>query len=194
MLVLASTSQRRKELLQSVGIDFVVQTPLCNENIDPSLRLDRIATHLAERKIVSVKDRLVGKAQEANCIVAADTFIALDGEYYGKPKDRSEAAEFLKRFAGRTHGVLSGISVYNRKTMKMFSKTVKSNVSIARLTDSEIEGYLDTNEWVGAAGGYRIQGKGALLVTHIVGSYSAIVGLPLETLFDILKLQGEKLF
>ena len=193
MIVLASGSARRKAILQALGIDFIAQTPICDENVDPLLPIEKIPGFLSEKKIISVKDRLVPAAEKAKFIVAADTIVAFEGKYYGKPANRNEARNLLRMWSGKNHGVLSAISVYNRSTLQMSTHTVKNDITFVKLTDREIESYLDTNEWIGVAGAYRIQGRAAFFVKKIIGNWTAAVGLPVAELYTILHQQGYNL-
>lgn len=123
-------------------------------------------------------------------ILGFDTLIVFDSAVYGKPQNRAEAATFLTRFSGNTHSVITATALYNGETGKTVSRVCETAVTFARLTKTEIDSYLNTNEWQNAAGAYRIQGVGACFVRSINGSYSAVAGLPIFDLYEILKAQN----
>ena len=123
-------------------------------------------------------------------IFAADTIVVLENEIFGKPAGRDDARRMLERLAGRRHEVITAMALYNgqRKTVDCRSKT--SEVAFAPLTGAEIEWYLDTGEWEGAAGAYRLQELGACLIESINGSPSGVAGVPLYELYAMLKDNG----
>jgi septum formation protein len=115
----------------------------------------------------------------------------LGGRPYGKPKDEDEARRFLREFSGKTHQVITGIALYRVETAATISRTCSAYVTFAVLEPAEIDRYLATKEWRGAAGAYRIQGLGAALVTRIDGLESTVAGLPIRPLVELLKSIGE---
>jgi septum formation protein len=126
----------------------------------------------------------------AHWILGADTLISLDDAIYGKPADRESASIMLKQFSGKTHEVITGITLFDSQNKFISSRTSISKVSFMDLADDQIEQYLNSGEWQGVAGGYRIQGLGAFYITRIEGSYSGIVGLPIHELYAILREHG----
>ncbi|MCL2762702.1 MAG: Maf family protein [Treponema sp.] len=123
-------------------------------------------------------------------IFGADTIVVLGDELFGKAADRDEARGMLSRLAGHRHEVITALALHNRETGKTDCRSVSSKVEFAPLSKADIEWYLDTGEWEGVAGAYRLQERGACLITSIHGSPSGIAGLPLYDFFDMLKNNG----
>jgi septum formation protein len=144
--------------------------------------------NLAAGKVKGVIETLKGRA--SGWIFGADTIIVSEGLIFGKPGSREVAKETLLRLRGRTHEVLTGMALYNGKTAVIDTRSVTSKVSFADLSEGEIEWYLDSGEWQGAAGAYRIQGLAACFITGIRGSPSSVVGLPIRELYVMLRENG----
>jgi len=123
-------------------------------------------------------------------IFAADTIVVLEGKIYGKAADRAEAEKMLKKLAGKKHEVITAMVLYDRKNNKTDCRSVSCEVEFAPMTADEIEWYLDTNEWSGAAGSYRLQEKGGCFIKSIKGSPSAVAGLSLKDFYDMLRDNG----
>lgn len=185
-LVLASASPRRRALLQSLGLDFVQrpaaidETPLPGE--EPLRYVDRLAGEKAK-----------AEAQVGEVVLAADTTVVLAGRILGKPGDASEAREMLASLAGRWHEVLTGVALFDPKRGELAQGVERSRVRIARLTASQIDWYVTTGEPFDKAGGYAIQGRGALLVESIEGNYTNVVGLPLPLVGRLFRQLGMEL-
>lgn len=180
MLILASLSPRRKELIGRLGIPFEV----CPADIDESA----LAETDPERTVLALsrlKALAVAAEHPKDVVLGADTVVAADGKILGKPASREEAAEMLRRLSGRSHRVFSGFTLISKD--KAVSRAVVTTVHFAPLTDLEIERYLDSGEPFDKAGAYGIQGLGGLFVTHIEGDYNAVVGLPLQAVYTVLK-------
>jgi septum formation protein len=139
---------------------------------------------MAVRKINAIIGQLRGQIPRWIC--GADTVIAVDGEIFGKPTDRNEAKKMIESLAGREHEVSTSIALFNGKKQTIDCRTVKSEVVFAPLSEKEVEWYLNTGEWQGVAGSYKIQGLGGCFVTSIKGSYSSIVGLPMHEFYRML--------
>jgi len=186
-LVLASTSPRRHELLEKLGISFTPVAPEYEESFDD--RPPRIQTmYLAQQKVNSVLQH--SPQHEHDFVLGADTCIDLDGRILGKPNSRSEARRFLQHMAGRTHRVITALSLWNGTTKKFINETETTLIHVAQLSAAEIEWYLATGEWEGAAGGYRIQGRGSLFVEQIEGCFFNVMGLPIRRFYGMLQSQG----
>jgi septum formation protein len=174
ILVLASASPRRLELLRQIGI-----VPDCVDPADigeAALKGELPAAHvlrLARAKAEAVRPRHPGAF-----ILAADTVVACGRRILGKPADESAARGFLTLLSGRRHRVYGGVAVID-PSGRMVTRRVVSQVAFKRLSDPELAFYLATGEWQGKAGGYAIQGRAATLVSWMQGSYSNVVGLPL---------------
>lgn len=179
-IILASQSPRRKELLRSLIKDFEVVPSEVNEKVDTQLTPEANAVSLARAKANWVASRYKEKI-----VIGADTIVVLDGKIIGKPKDEADACRLLKMICGLQHQVITGLAVVVPKK-DIFEATVISTVNIKRLTEEEIIGYVRTGEPLDKAGAYAIQGRGAFMVESYEGSFSNIVGLPLEKLKNLL--------
>jgi septum formation protein len=147
-----------------------------------------LAEDLAVRKVNRVVELLAGRLPL--WIFAADTLIALDGDIFGKPADRENAECMLRSLRGRSHEVITAMALLNGKEKATDCRSVKSAVTFAAISDEELEWYLDTGEWQGAAGAYKIQGLASCFISRIDGSYSGIVGLPMQEFYAMLKDNG----
>jgi septum formation protein len=123
-------------------------------------------------------------------ICGADTIISVDGDIYGKPADREDAKTMLSRLQGRDHEVITAVALYNGREKSMDCRSVVSTVSFARLSENEIEWYLNTGEWQGVAGAYKIQGLASCFITLVHGSPSSVVGLPIREFYVMLRENG----
>ncbi|KGK84321.1 Maf-like protein [Pseudomonas stutzeri] len=173
-LYLASASPRRRELLQQIGVPFsllavsVDETPLPDEAAEDYVR--RVALDKARAGLAVLPD--------ANaCVLAADTSVVLDQRILGKPADRADGLAMLAALSGRSHRVLTAIVLANRCACEV--RLVDSEVEFRSIDASEAQAYWDSGEPRDKAGGYAIQGWGAVFVSQLHGSYSAVVGLPL---------------
>ena len=236
--MLASSSPQRRRLLEAVGLPVRVVPPQVDEALAAPEAPARAVVQLARRKALAV----AGRVGRGCWIVAADTALLSGGELFGKPPDRAAARRLLRRLAGATHRVLTGVALIppagapalpepagaaataparteiapapppaatatatapactevapeppeppKTAGATMTTALACTEVTLAALSEREVEWYLDTGEWRGAAGGYRIQGRAGLLVTALRGSYSNVVGLPLETIYRMLARHG----
>lgn len=188
-IILASSSPRRQEILKSLRIPFRVITSNIDETLTTVVKNEEVPEFLAREKVSAVIKSLPPQ-QEIQWILGADTIIVFEDKIYGKPQTQEEAFNNIKLFQGKTHKVITSIVLYNGKTKTETSRTCISEVTFSPMTDEEIQWYVDSGEWHGAAGGYRIQGAASIFVKKINGSYSSVIGLPINELFDILKEQG----
>lgn len=178
-IILASGSPRRKELLKLIFNDFEIRSADIYETIPDSLKNENAAEFLACLKAKSIK------ANNDEMIIGCDTIVLADNKILGKPKDIQHCREMLNMLSGKTHLVCTGVCIiYNSIEM---SFTEQTKVTFHNLTESEIENYIKTKEPMDKAGGYGIQGKGALLVKSISGDYFNVVGLPVSRLYQELK-------
>ena len=182
-LVLASGSPRRRELLRDLGWKFRVVPAAVDETVFPGEDPETAACRLAEAKARVVANQL------PDCLViGADTLVLLDGYLLGKPRDRDQGMEMLRMLNGREHAVLTGIAlVEGTRSCVAVERTA---VRFRFVSESALEAYLDTGEGVDKAGGYAIQGQGALLVESISGCFYNVVGLPLGRLSTLLAQWG----
>ena len=188
-IILASSSPRRQDILKMLNIPFRVIMPNIDESFTVGIDASETAELLAREKIIAFQ-RSLPSEQEIPWILSADTIVYQNGKIYGKPEDQDKAYEYLKELQGKTHTVITAIVLYNGRKKITSSRVCKTNVTFAPMTDEEIQWYLDTGEWHGAAGGYRIQSLASCFIKKVEGSQSCVTGLPIYELYDILKEQG----
>lgn len=181
-IILASESPRRKEILGNTNLKFEVIKSDIDEVILPEESPCQVVMRLAYEKSMDIAYNNKNKL-----IIGADTIVCLDNIILGKPKDKLDAIEMIKKLSGRTHQVITGISLINLDANKKIIDYVVSNVKFKNLSHEDIMDYIQTNESLDKAGAYGIQGYGALLVEEIKGDYFNIVGLPISKLSDLLK-------
>ena len=184
-IVLASASPQRRRLLESVALPVQVVPPRIDETLGAGEPPAEAVVRLARHKAGAV----AGRVGRRRWMVAADTAILLGRELVGKPRDRDAARGILERLSGTAHEVLTGVAL-SAPDGVLETALARTRVTFATLTERELEWYLDTAEWREAAGGYRIQGRAGMLVTDLRGSYSNVVGLPLETIYRMLARHG----
>ena len=184
-LVLASRSPRRYELLKQVGLDFDVIPSGIEEDYIKGESPRKHVLRLAEAKALDV-----GNQHPDRWVIAADTVVYVDHSILGKPKSREEAKKMLHRLSGKEHRVLTGFSVNNLEKGKEDREAVQTTVKIKKLTQAEMEWYIQTGEPFDKAGGYAIQGIGSFMIESIKGSYTNVVGLPICELIQMLSRLG----
>lgn len=187
--VLASASPRRSEILQSLGLKFKIlkSDAEADSNLNIEYTTDGFVKYvmsLSKLKAEDVASRL--KFDEQTLIIAADTIVVNDGNILEKPKDENDAYRMLKELSGRTHSVLTGVTIIKLPEYRIISDFEKTEVSFRKLENQEILDYIKTGEPMDKAGAYGIQGKGSLLVKGISGCYFNVVGLPVNKLNDML--------
>lgn len=186
-LILASASPRRSELLEQVGCRFAVMVSDAVEDNTRDMSPDLLAVSHAKAKAVDV----AAKTSAENVVIGADTIVVLKNRVYGKPTDIDDARRMLIELSGQRHEVITGIAVAKGKQVS--TDFAVTSVSMRNLSPEEIENYVAGGEPMDKAGGYAIQGKGALLIDSIQGSYDNVVGLPLVKLYALLKRAGVSL-
>lgn len=192
-LILASGSPRRKELLAYLNIPFKILVSNVDESFDPQTEPNKVAEELSNKKALAVAKELDFPA----VVVAADTIVLLKNEIIGKPEDIGEAEVFLKKLSGQMHEVITGVSIFistnNRDSWQKHTFSEISQVSFEKLETSILVDYLKTNESLDKAGAYGIQGASLPFVKEIRGSYSNIVGLPINRVHqELMKLMKTK--
>jgi septum formation protein len=189
-LVLASASPRRSALLARLGVTPAVHPADVDETVRPGEAPDELVVRLARAKATTVARAVTdGGAPVADVVVlAADTEVVLDGQVLGKPEDRSDAGAMLRRLAGRSHQVTTGLAVVRGDAVEV--DRVTTVVRFRPLTDAEVAWYLATGEPDGKAGGYALQGAGAALVERVEGSDTNVIGLPLAETVALLRRVG----
>ena len=181
-IILASASPRRKEILENANVKFKIMSSDIEE-----LTLDGESPCQMVMRLAFEKGIDIANKQKSDLVISADTIVVLDNNVLGKPKDEKEARYMIESLSGKTHQVITGISLINLENNKMIIDYVISNVKFKNLSVEDINDYISTNESLDKAGAYGIQGYGALLVEEIQGDYFNIVGLPISRLSDLLK-------
>ena len=190
-LILASSSPRRRQLLQKLGLDFAVMKPQIDESRRPGESLTACAERLSRQKAAAVAARL---GDEAAVVIAADTMVALGDEWLGKPRDADEARRMLKKLRGRRHQVYTAFTLHQTvRPPRIITAGVCTQVFMRGYADAEIEAYIASGDPFDKAGAYAIQNRSFRPVDRIEGSYANVVGLPLdelETALDELGVTG----
>ncbi len=186
-LILASQSPRRMEILRKFDIPFTAVPASLEERFNNDPPEDQVL-RLSKEKV----DALLKEKPELslNLVLGADTCISFNHKIIGKPSNSAHAEKILRDFSGKTHQVITGLTLYNGQTQEYIQKSEQAEVTFAPVSDEEIRWYLATDEWKGVAGGYRIQEKGALLIQCISGSYYNIMGLPIRLFYGMLTTQN----
>lgn len=182
-IILATSSPRRKELLRALGIEFDVIHPSADETVSVGEAPEKFALRVSLEKALSVSATL----PDGSIVIGADTIVVVDGEILGKPGYPGEASRMLRKLSGKEHRVYTAFSIVRAKNECLHSEIVGTRVLVKPLAASEIEGYIKTGEPMDKAGAYAIQGSGSFMVSGIEGSYSNVVGLPVEELLEALK-------
>ena len=191
MIYLASRSPRRAELLHQIGVEFVVH----DIDIDESrLSTESPAEYVC--RIASSKARVaaeqIAKSEESCVVLAADTTIVIDEDIIGKPADRDQCRCILGQLSARQHMVLTAVALASKGDIAL--RLTRNRVSFRSLSAREIEAYCATAEPMDKAGAYAIQGKAAMFIDHLEGSYSAVMGLPLFETAELLRNAEIELF
>lgn len=190
MLILASTSPRRRELLAGLGVPFVIDPPEIDE-APPSEFAGREAIigwvgGLARRKAEVVAARHGSEYW----VLGADTIVVLDEEVLGKPADEAEAVAMLSRLQGRTHTVMTAVALVQGRTGRGRVEVVQTDVTFYPASPAELTAYVAAGESLDKAGAYAAQGRGALIIERINGCYFNVVGLPIATVARMLQAVG----
>ena len=181
-LILASKSPRRRDILHQLGIPFIV----CTVEIDETAHY----RNTVRSSVMNVSRKKAGDAASrftSGLVLGVDTVVSFNGKVMGKPENARQARGFLRMLSGNRHEVLSGITVHNAGTGLSRSDCSVSTVHFARMSNDEIEAYVEGGEWADKAGAYAIQGRAAFFIRRIDGSYYNIVGLPVEKLYTLLR-------
>ncbi len=182
-LILASGSPRRQELLRQLGVDFSIVSPDIDESVvaneQAAIYVERLACEKAQAVLQQYPDAV---------ILAADTCVSISNQIIGKPRDKQHAFEIWSLLSGRCHQVLTGVCVMTAQ--QQHSVVVSTDVEFQHLSLQEMDAYWASNEPIGKAGAYAIQGIAARFIPCIHGSYSNVVGLPLHETAQLLKAVG----
>jgi septum formation protein len=178
LIILASQSPRREQLLKAAGFEFQVVGPNVDETMNPLLSIDERVQDVAMRKALNVKSQYPHAT-----IIAADTVVVCQDEIFGKPVDERQARQMLHQLSGQTHEVKTAVVIVNDQTISFIDTSI---VMFRSLTDHEIEQYIQSNEWLDKAGAYGIQGLAAEFVSNLDGSFENVMGLPIEKIKGLL--------
>lgn len=179
-IILASASPRRKELLETAGIDFSVKVADVEEIIEEGLTPDRVVMSLALQKA-----KAVAQSNPDSVVIGADTVVVLDNTILGKPESEEHAVEMLTALSGRSHTVYTGVALVKGDSVRNFCEATE--VEFYDLTKEEIEAYVETKDCMDKAGAYGIQTQGCVLISRINGDYFNVVGLPVSKVYRELR-------
>jgi septum formation protein len=182
-LILASSSPRRKELLENIHLTFEVTSSDVDESFSEGMSPEEVVKLLAERKA-----KAVAANNPTAFVLGADTIVVLEGNVLGKPIDEEEAAVMLRKLSGKTHEVYTGVAIVSPNDA--FSFYEKTTVTFWELTETEINMYVSSGEPLDKAGAYGIQQLGSFLVKEIQGDYFSVVGLPISRTLRELRRAG----
>ncbi len=187
-IILASGSPRRRELLTRVKIPFKAVPPRIPEDGGPRDDPVGFVVAVAGRKVEEVVRQL--RTETLRWVLGVDTVVEIDGRILGKPTGIEDAEAMLRLLSGRTHRVHSGVALLVSRAQAIDTASATTDVTFRELAEEELGFYLETGEWAGVAGSYRIQERGVFLVDGIRGSWSNVVGLPLEVFYGMLRRNG----
>ncbi|HVH28892.1 MAG TPA: Maf family protein [Vicinamibacterales bacterium] len=188
-LVLASASPRRAELLRAAGFAFDTLAVDLDERAVPGESPEAHVRRLATEKSARAMEQLSGFSRTAGAdgwtaVLGADTVVVVDGTILGKPGDDDEAESMLRQLSGRAHEVLTGVSI--RLSDWHECRVGSTTVELSRLTEAEVQWYVESGEGRDKAGAYAIQGLASRFIPRITGSYSNVVGLPIAVVYELL--------
>lgn len=179
-LILASNSPRRKELLEDLGYPFITIPSNIDEQINPNNSIVEEIEKLSFNKALSVFNN-----NKDSIVIGSDTVVVLNNKIYGKPKDLNDAKGMLHEFSNNTHQVVTGVTIISSEKSETFSSITE--VTFDKITDEEIEKYINEENVLDKAGAYAIQGKAKKFIKKINGDYFAVMGLPVNELYSRLK-------
>ena len=182
-VILASKSPRRQELLRGMGVDFSILTKETDESFPPEMPLEEVPKYLSLQKSLAFNE---DELPADYLLITSDTVVICEGEILGKPKDKADAVRMLRLLSGKTHHVVTGVTV--RSAEKTESFAVRSNVTFAALDDEEIDYYIEHCKPYDKAGAYGIQEWiGYVGISGLEGSFYNVMGLPTRKLYGVLK-------
>lgn len=183
LLVLASASPRRTELLRAAGIGFTIEVANVDESLLPGEAPRAYVERLARAKAEA-------SAHAGTLTLGADTTVVIDGEILGKPADAEDAKRMLRALSNRWHEVWTGVALVDAATQRVWTSAEVTRVKFAELSEAEIDWYVASGEPMDKAGAYGIQDRASRFVERIEGSYTNVVGLPVQTVYRVLKESG----
>lgn len=186
-LLLASTSSARRALLEGLGVPFRTVAPEVTEEVPKDTPPHRTVAVLAERKARAVYARF-----PRALVIGSDQLVSLTGQPLGKPEDRAAARRQLAALRGRTHDVFTGLCVVGAGFVE--TEVDSAKLTVLPLSDEELDAYVASDEWMGCAGGYRVEARGQALFQRIEGDRAAVQGLPMLRLTRLLREAGVSIF
>ena len=180
-IILASKSPRRREILETMGVEFETDVADVDESVSDTLSPVEAVCEISKRKAKKVAERHA----DDEIVISADTVVVIDGKIIGKPKDKEDAFNIIKSLSGRTHEVYTGFTVCGKGRTKTDFEVTK--VHFKELCDDDIRRYVATGEPMDKAGAYGIQQKGNLFVEYIHGDYYNVVGCPISKICVTIK-------
>jgi septum formation protein len=187
-IILASGSSRRQDYFKMLGLPFNVMPARIDEELNKQKDPKKLTAELAVKKIEKVLEEMRNRLPW--WVFGADTVIAIGDKIFGKAQNRENAASMLRELSGHQHQVITSMALYNSREKKTDCRTVSCSVVFDVMTEAEIDWYLNTNEWQGVAGAYRIQGLASCFINRIEGTSSAVAGLPLREFYVMLRDNG----
>jgi septum formation protein len=184
-IILASASPRRKELLEKIGLKFEVDPSDSNEIFRLDIPPERMVKAISHEKALKVAQKYTDAI-----IIAADTLGIFNGKIISKPANSDEAKAMLLELSDKSHRVITGFTILDTASKKVTSHSVETKVYFKKLTEEEIDHYINSGEPLDKAGAYGIQGLGSVLVKKITGDFYNVIGLPISALADSLKKFG----
>lgn len=184
-LILASSSPRRKTLLEQLGLDFDIIVSEIEEKVEGYSTPEEAVKSLAYQKAFNVASTV-----DEGLVLGSDTIVTINNKILGKPNDKEEVFAMLKLLSGKVHKVITGVCLINVSDGSYLLESDTSLIKFREIDDNEINAYINSNEPFDKAGSYAIQGLGAVFVERIEGSYTGIVGLPLFIVDKMLKYYG----
>ncbi len=194
IFILASSSPRRRDILNQIGIEFKVVESNIDEEVSEKCSPEKYVELLAERKAEVVFNN-ISEEEEEVIVIGADTIVVYNDEILGKPNDKKDAFNTLRTLQGDKHSVYTGISVFYKNNDGIIKKTDsdKTDVYMLPLTDGEILHYIESEEPLDKAGSYAVQGKGSVIIEKIDGDFYTVVGLSPSKLYKIFNSMGIKI-
>lgn len=188
MLYLASSSPRRAELLRQIGVKFEIIEASIDESAEPGESARELVNRLCREKALKGRQQLHAM-QPGDLVLAADTLIHLHGQLIGKPESEGHCRAILEQLSGQTHQVLSAVALVDASG-QLHEKCTSNEITFRHLQDDEIHRYCASDEPHDKAGAYAIQGRAAIFIEHLSGSYSSVMGLPLFETAQLLRQAG----
>ena len=184
-IILASGSPRRQDLMKQAKIPYEVMVSDFDEKVDNTLSLEEQSKEIAYGKAKEIFDKTMGN----RCVIGSDTLVIVDEKKFGKAKSREEAIKMLKTIQGKSHKIYTSIAVLIEKDgqTKVYKELSQNTVFVKKMTNLEIEDYVDSEKPYFCAGAYAIQGVFAVFIEKIEGDYPAVLGLPIHRVYEILK-------